>query len=396
MSTSLHELASESPPPPLSTLALPRILGDIGDPAAGPTLIVIGGLHGNEPAGVHSLQRLFQRFAEDGCTPEGRFVGLAGNRAALEIGQRFIDDDLNRVWFSERIDELRRCGGVRSAEELEILELDAIFQQLLDEARGKPFVLDIHTTSGPGPAFSVLHDTLTNRRFARAMPIPITLGLEEELNGTLTDYFTEQGAVALSVEAGQHDDPRSIDRAVAALWIALDVAGMLPERYLGALEDARALLELEGRGLPEAVEVRYHHAITADCHFRMMPGFRSFQPITFGQPVASERGQTVASPMTGMLLMPLYQALGSDGFFLTRPVHSLWLDLSTVLRRARIERWLKFLPGVQVAAGAEGTYLVNRRIARWGPRQLFHILGFRRRDHSSTHLVMQKRPEPVD
>ncbi len=274
-------------------------------------------------------------------------------------------------------------------------ELDAVFERLLGEATGIPFLLDVHTTSGPGPAFSVLHDTLPNRRFARALPIPIALGLEEELNGTLTDHFTELGAVALSVEVGQHDDPHSIERAEAALWIAMEVAGLLPECYSTELEAAHALLELEGEGLPEAVEVHYRHDISACESFRMRPGFGSFQKISEGMELAEEDGRTVRSPKPGLLLMPLYQSQGDEGFFLTRPVRTLWLDLSTVLRRKKAERWLELLPGVRAQPGAPGTYMVNRRIARWGPRKLFHLLGYRRREFSKSHMVMEKRPEPL-
>ncbi|MCZ6725896.1 MAG: succinylglutamate desuccinylase/aspartoacylase family protein [Acidobacteria bacterium] len=370
------------------------MLGEVGRAADGPTLIVIGGLHGNEPAGVEGLQQIFDRLRDDACNLPGRLVGLTGNRAALEVRQRFIDKDLNRVWLREHLQLVRSGMALDTAEDHEAAELDTVFRRVLAEAQGITFVLDVHTTSGPGPAFSVLHDTLPNRRFARAMSLPIALGLEEELNGTLTDYFTELGALTLSVEAGQHDDPHSVDRTAAAIWIAMDVAGLMPECYEADLEAARSLLELEGRGLPEAVEVRYRHPIPFGVHFDMDPGFESFQRVTAGEPVGSEEGRSVGSPMTGLMLMPLYQEQGEEGFFITSPVRSLWLDVSTALRRLGIERWLSALPGVRQMPQEPGTYLVNRRAARFVARQIFHLLGYRRRDYSATHLVMEKRPEP--
>lgn len=395
MSTSLQQPTAAPQPPETVLFTQRRVIGDRGSATAGPTLIVVGGLHGNEPAGVHGLERIFARLEVDNCVPDGRLVGLAGNRAALEVGQRYVDTDLNRMWLEDYVAKLREGGGNDTTEDREMRELDTIFDRLLGEAGGIAFLLDIHTTSGPGPAFSVLHDTLPNRRFARAMPIPIALGLEEELNGTLTDHFTELGAVALSVEVGQHDDPQSIDRAEAALWIAMDVAGMLHECYKPELEAARALLDLEGNGLPHAVEVHYRHDISGSRSFRMRPGFSSFQEVVGGLELAEEDGGAVRAPKAGLLLMPLYQSQGDDGFFLTRPVKSLWLDLSTVLRRRKAERWLKLLPGVRPHPENPGTYIVNRRIARWGPRRLFHLLGYRRRDYSPSHLVMEKRPEPL-
>ena len=86
MSTSLQQPAAESLGLPRESAAMPRILGDVGSATDGPTLIVVGGLHGNEPAGVGALQRVFARLRADDCLPRGRLVGLSGNRAALAVG----------------------------------------------------------------------------------------------------------------------------------------------------------------------------------------------------------------------------------------------------------------------------------------------------------------------
>jgi succinylglutamate desuccinylase len=299
MTTSLERSADPSPEEVGSSLR-PRVLADLGSPEEGPTLLVIGGLHGNEPAGVLGAERVIARLRADGRRPRGRFLALTGNRTALAAGKRFIDEDLNRIWLPEYLERVRSGRDLDRAEDREVAELDATFRQALAEAHGIVHLLDIHTTSGPGPAFTVLHDTLTNRAFARALPLPIALGLEEELNGTLTDHFTELGAVALSVETGQHDDAHSVDRAAAAIWIAMWVAGLLPEGYDTEVEAARELLEVEGRGLPRAIEVRYRHAIPRGSHFHMYPGFGSFQTVTVGQPMATEEGRTLVSPMKGL------------------------------------------------------------------------------------------------
>ncbi len=372
----------------------PRILGDIGDPTDGPTLIVIGGLHGNEPAGVKALQRFFARLEADGSSIAGRVIGLSGNRRALAMGRRFLSLDLNRIWRPERLQKVRSVQGGLQDEEAEMAALDAILAECIGLARGPACVVDLHTTSGPGPAFTVLHDTLMNRRFARALRIPLALGLEEELNGTLSDHLTDQGVIALTVETGQHDDHRSIDRAQAALWIVLDVAGLLPERYRRETEGARRQLERETRGLPAAVEVRFRHAIGAGGEYRTNPGFSSFGQVREGQIVGTQDGRPVSAPMSGLLLMPLYQEQGNDGFFVTRPIRSMWMSLSTLLRRMRVERILTRLPGIRAVEEKPGTLLVNRRVARWLALQLFHLLGYRRREHSRSHLVMERRVEP--
>ena len=136
-----------------------RILGDLSGsesaPSTGekpPTLICVGGLHGNEPAGVEALKRVFARLEADPSCLVGRAVGLSGNRRALAARKRFLEDDLNRHWIPARVERLHTSDQRLRAENMELVELDRELQTLLDEAEGLVYFLDIHTTSGEGPA----------------------------------------------------------------------------------------------------------------------------------------------------------------------------------------------------------------------------------------------------
>ena len=75
---------------------------DSGNP--GPTLIVVGGVHGSEPAGVKAGERVLERISDCGATLSGRIVFLRGNVDALAAGCRYIDMDLNRMWQPERVE----------------------------------------------------------------------------------------------------------------------------------------------------------------------------------------------------------------------------------------------------------------------------------------------------
>ncbi len=275
-------------------------------------------------------------------------------------------------------------------EERELAELDRELRAMAERARGEIYALDLHTISGPGPAFVVLDDTLLNRRFANRFPVPLVFGLEEELTGTLSHYLTAEGMIPVGFEAGQHGEAEAADRAEAAIWIALEAAGLLAD---GSAEftAARRRLLAESRGLPVVVEVRYRHAIAAADGFRIEPDLASFQPVRKGDLLAHDRGGEVRAPETGLLLMPLYQEQGEDGFFLVRPVRPFWLRLSERLRPLRLERFLHWLPGVRRHPELEGAFIVDRRIARWEALQLFHLLGFRRRGAAERYLVMARR-----
>lgn len=388
-------LEEELPPNRKALLELgeiPRVLGcQVGDPGA--TLVVVAGVHGNEPSGVIALRRVLGRLAEIKPKLRGTVHGLAGNVAALSAGVRYLDEDLNRLWRPDRLRQVRQ-GILRSSEDRELYELDREIEEVRARATGPVFILDLHTASGPGPAFTVLDDTLPNRAFAMELGMPVVLGIEEELEGTLMNHLAAEGLTGVGFEGGQHENPRAVDRAEAAVWVALQVAGILGADDLEVISDARRLLHLDGEGLPEVVEVLYRHPISPQDQFQICPGLSGFERVQKGQLLAHDRKGEVRSPEQGMLLMPLYQAQGNEGFFLVRPVHPVWLKVSAALRRGRLESCLHWLPGVERHPEISDTFRVDRRWARFGALELFHLLGFRRAGAREDRvLTFTRRPD---
>jgi succinylglutamate desuccinylase len=368
-----------------------RVVGRLTGPVAGPSLVCVAALHGNEPAGLVALRRVFSRL--DAGDLRGEVVGLVGNRKALAQGRRYLVDDLNRAWLAGRIARVRAATTPLSGEDEELRDLDRELSGILAGARGPVAVVDLHSTSGEGPSFGVLDDTLANRAFAFHFPVPWILGLEEELPGTMLQFLHDEGAVSVAFESGPHDDPDSVGRAEAAVWIALEAAGVLPPGRRPEPAAARRALADAYAGLPRMSELRYRHAIAATDEFRMEPGFASFDAIRSGQLLARDRRGPVRAPETGRILMPLYQAQGDDGFFVVRRVRPFWLRLSARMRRLRLERFVHWLPGIRRDPARPGTFLVDRRIARWYALEAFHLLGFRRHASLGAKLVVSRRAD---
>jgi len=359
---------------------VPRLLGRISSAeVGGPTLICLAGLHGNEPAGVHAFDRVFAHLRERPELLLGEVVGLTGNRQALAAGRRFISRDLNRAWHTDRVREIRGTEAVLESEDRELQELYRELSRVFDAAHGRVFMVDIHTTSGPGAAFAILDDTRQNREMALDFPVPLVLGLEEELEGTLAGFLTYRGITVMGFEAGQHDDPVSVDRAEAAIWIALDSCEVVAPD-LERVSWAREFLRRETNSAARIVEVKYRHHIDPGDGFEMAPGFASFQAIRKGQSLAVSGAGPVTSPREGLLLMPLYQEQGEDGYFLVQEVRPIWLSVSAALRKVRADRYLQWLPGVRVHPERPDAFVVDRRYARWLAPQLFHLMGFRREE----------------
>jgi len=354
-------------------------------------LVCMGGLHGNEPAGVFALRRVFQALVDRAHDMHGSFVALSGNGRSLARNERYIDADLNRIWTRERVTELRESREPRGSEEEELLDIDGVLAKIVPTARGPVSFIDLHSTSGGGPSFSLLDDTLANRRLAFSLPVTHVLGLEEELSGTFLGFLNDQGYAATGYECGQHSDPASIDRAEAAVWVLLEGAGVLPPGAFAEVAAARAYLTAESASLPDVVEVRYRHHISPGDAFVMRPGFANFQAVSQGEGLADSALGEISAWLPGMILMPLYQSKGEDGFFIVRSVHLFWLWLSMIMRRLRAERFMHRLPGVCKDPEHPGQLLVDTGRARWLALQLFHLLGFRRRRGRNRTLRMSRR-----
>ncbi len=368
-----------------------RILGRYGGELAGPTLIALGGIHGTEPSGIRAATRLLERLGADAPRLRGRLVVLAGNLQALQRGCRFLRKDLNRQWTTDKVAALRAAASPEEPEDAEQLELLHTLEREIAAAAGPVYFLDLHTSSADGPPFLTIGDTLRNRAFAMNLPCPLILGLEEQVDGALLEYLNNLGHVTLGVEAGRHDLEQSAVHHEAVLWLALVAAGMLERADVPDAERWERILSESTAGIPRVIEVRHRHPVRHGDGFRMEPGFTNFQAVTKGQRLAHDRGGPITAREDGLILLPLYQGLGDDGFFLGRRVPVFWMRVSRALRGLRLDRLMHLLPGVTRHRELPRTLVVNTRIARFFPLQVFHLLGYRKRRQIGTTLLVTRR-----
>lgn len=384
---------SSAPP---TSVAPARELGrwDTGRP--GPTVLVLSGVHGNEPAGVVAAQRVLRQLQSAEMPVRGRVVALAGNLGALAEGRRFLVRDLNRGWSAVAIEALwRRRDEELTPEDREQRGLLRAFEEVERTASGALVFVDLHTSSAMGAPFLCLADTMDNRNLGLATGVPIILGIEETIDGASLEWFGERGVLAIAAEGGQHDHPQTVANHEALLWQVLVHVGIVRPDQID-LEAHRERLRQATAGVPPIVEIVRRHAITAADRFVMEPGFENFSPVQKGDLLARDRNGEIRAPSDGRVLLPLYQALGDDGFFFARPVRPFWLRVAAVLRAARGDALLPLLPGVRRDPGDRNTILVDPRIARWWVTEVFHLLGFRkvrRRDDRLAFTRRRSRPE---
>lgn len=377
---------------PAPVRAYRREVGRAGD-GSGPRLLVVGGVHGNEPSGIEALERVFADLRQRGVPVRGTFVGVAGNLRALEAGERFLDEDFNRMWAWERAVRARRNGSsLRSPEAMEQHEMLQVLHAFLDGAQEPAHLVDLHTSSSVSVPFYILGDTLQNREFARRFPAPIVLGFEEHIRGTLMEYVTSLGHVAIAIEGGQHADPEARLHHEAAVWLALVAVGCVDAAHVPDLGRHHDRLAQGRRGMPGVVEIFHRHRLTGEEQFRMDAGYENFRAVRRGQRLAEDREGEVRAPADGLLFLPLYQKRGDDGFFLARGVNPAWLYVSGLLRRLGVPRLVTLLPGVRVHPERKDTLVVNLRIARFFADRVFHLLGYRVDRRIGGRMVVRRRP----
>ncbi len=370
-----------------------RVRWSIETGKKGPVVVLFVGIHGNEPAGTKAVDQIADKLRSDSRKLIGAVYAISGNIQALDMGVRYIDTDLNRLWelFQNRRTATNQNGTSKAVEYGESLEIKETLEEILKKHKksATDFVFaDLHTTSSQSCAFILLNDTLSNREIARKFPVPQILGIEENIHGTLLSYINNLGYKAIGFEAGAHEDELSVERSEAFLWLLLHNCGVL---VLGESEKSNFEGTIQAHdGVPDTYyEVLYHKRVEDPRKFQMITGFQNFDPISKGIPLAYEFDKLIKAPEDGRIFMPLYQNVGHDGFLIVRAVSPVWLELSSFLRKSSVHNYLKYLPGVSV--NNERSYIVNLHVARFLVKDIFHLFGYRVSKIDEDTLICYKR-----
>jgi hypothetical protein len=369
------------------------VLGTTDDRLPGPTVVLIGGLHGNEPAGVEAITRVLQALEKRRSVVAGKLVGVVGNRAALAANERFLSRDLNRDWTTESCAELLGAE-IASDEDAEQKALLEVFEPLMAQADRPVVFIDLHTSSGRGAPFCCMADVLRNRPIALGLPLPLVLGLEEVIDGSMLGYLCDRGHVGIAFEGGRHEDPSTVDHLESIVWLSLVAAGLLDRSQVADLDRHRTRLRAVTAALPRVLEIRHRQVVDPSGDFVMEPGFANFASVRRGELLAREAGRELRAFEHAIVMLPRYQGQGDDGYFLARPVSRAWLTLSAMLRRARLDRWLPRLVGARPVPDAVDHFLVDGPLPPRWVTNLFHLFGYRKmRSNGSGQVFSRRRPD---
>ncbi|HHH54441.1 MAG TPA: succinylglutamate desuccinylase, partial [Bacteroidetes bacterium] len=298
----------------------------------GPLVILFGNMHGNEPAGTKAIDLMIKMIEVEPVTNpkfkfRGKILGLIGNLEATKKGIRFIDTDLNRSWTPEIV-EIIQNSPVQSlnSEEKEIKEiLDLLHKKIEEYKPEKVFYLDLHTTSSKGGIFTIVPDIKESVDVSLKLNAPVVLGLMNGVKGTSTEFFSENFAntpsISMTFESGNHDDFLSVNRAIAAITNLMTIVGNFEAEHVENRHNQ--LLKEFSKGLPKLSKLLYKHTISPEDKFKMNPGYKNFQKIKKNEILATDKNGIIKSPYEGRILMPLYQDMGEDGFFIIKEINDI-------------------------------------------------------------------------
>jgi hypothetical protein len=376
------------------SIEIDRIIGKLSGENEGATIIFTGGIHGNEPSGVFALKQLIDELQPLQDKMNGNIYAISGNLSALQKGERYEKEDLNRLWTKERM--MKILDGQENElpdhqDTREQLELFQLISGILENENGPFFFIDLHTTSSDTIPFITVNDSLLNRRFATQFPVPIILGIEEYLDGPLLSYINHLGYLAVGFESGQHDALASIDNHFSFAMLAVEIAGILKSNEIPNYDYHLDQLEVQSETNQNIFEITYRYEIAKEEHFIMNPGFENFIAVHANDDLAQSNDTKVKAPFGGRIFMPLYQAQGNDGFFIIRQTPRLFLYLSTLLRKVRFDNFLVLLPGVKWQSKDKETLIISLKIARFFAKEFLHLLGYRSRELDATHLYAKNR-----
>lgn len=258
---------------------------DSGRP--GPSFLVLGAIHGNEPCGTHAIARFGVEFRSGiFALKKGRVIAAPiCNPGAYIANKRFVDINLNRAIAKHTAAALYEHGLAN--------EVTA----LIDNC---DVVLDLHSySSGRKPFLFLDNDTPANRAFAAALNIPdwvtgwdaLYAGEPSLSSGDTMSYAAKAGKPALLIECGLHTDPEAAYHGYNALRAALAHFGMV-DPYDTAPP------------APPKIH-RMTHLFVKKKEGKHLQDWQHLDLISKGMPIAQyDDGELLTAPVDGAILLP--------------------------------------------------------------------------------------------
>jgi predicted deacylase len=299
--------------------------------APGPRLLILGAVHGNEVSGSKGILKVLETIDSGALAIERgsvTFVPIT-NPLAFQLKRRIGDRNLNRNMAPSAIpqDFEDRIANVLCP----LLEAHDVLLDLHSfHTGGAPFVmigpqdnqgtlepfthaakemqLALHT--GPYRIVEGWLDTYARgvkRRSAAAAELSSgrlqSLVTNPNYGVGTTEYMRSRGGYAVTLECGQHDDPKGVDVAKHAIEQTLAMLGITSSPLATAVGEREILrlIDVTDREDPQDAFAKE---------------WRSFDPVRRGEVIGTRHGgEAVTAPSDGFIVFPNPRAEAGQEWF---------------------------------------------------------------------------------
>ena len=108
-------------------------------------IVLSSAVHGNETAPIEICSQLIKQLVLGELHLEHRTLFLFGNPASINIGKRFVEENLNRLFSGGHSQDQGQGAGLINSERHRALLLEQTVANFFNQGQGQRFHYDLHT-----------------------------------------------------------------------------------------------------------------------------------------------------------------------------------------------------------------------------------------------------------
>lgn len=271
---------------------------------AGQHLVILGAVHGDEKCGTIAIHRLINDIDAGDIQIEKGSLTLIPicNPEAYRLNKRFYQRNLNRALYIK--------DSPKDYEDF----IDPILCRILDDA---DILLDLHSYASEGREFGFMgHNSKDEIDYCLSLQVQnFVYGWSDAFGKALDDhreaygtveYARSQGAIATTIECGQH--------------LNADAADIGYRTIIQALQHCEMIASTEAKK-----EITHNFAKMEKVFFKEKAGqtsqqWKHYDSVSKGQVLAEyDDGEKITAPDDGMIILPkLHAQIGGEWFYFGR------------------------------------------------------------------------------
>ncbi len=255
----------------------------------GPSILILGGVHGNERTGIAVVQGLIDDLQSGELTIESGVLTLGlGNQPAIKEGVRAIDGrDLNRYFSTEKLTiddgsyEFKRANIIAKY----ILECDIL--------------IDLHATNKPSVPFVIALDNDAHKEIYRWFSPENVLIDPNYIFGdgwpvATDEYANQHGKIGICFETGWVEDDSTAPLVIESAKNYLKSLGMINGKIIDSPIKEAKMYEI----------IQSISCSVGEFVFAENRGMRSFELIKAGDEIGKSGSSVICSQFDGVILFP--------------------------------------------------------------------------------------------